>query len=464
MAKFNIYVIDDEDLIREGVKAALGTKFNVNTFADAEEGIEAMGRVIPDIVLLDIKLPGMSGLEAMSRIKEIDNIIPIIMITGFDEVKTVVSAMKKGAHDYIVKPIDMHDLEITIENALETVKLRKEVRHLQEKYLEENVPCFIAESEAIRGVMEFVDSIARSADTPVLIQGETGTGKELVAGAIHYRSPNFKGPFVAVNCAAIPKDLIESELFGYERGAFSGALQTGKKGMIEEAENGTLFLDEIGDLGHDVQAKLLRFLEGGEICPVGGTKIKRIKTRVVSATNQNLRRMINGGDFREDLYFRLAVVKVSIPSLDQRPEDIMPLAKYFVERFNEKFGKNIVRFSPEAERLLKNHDWIGNVRELRNVIERAVLVCQGNVLGPAELALEQEPEKSDDEIILDDGGFPALTEKGVDLVSIQEELEKHYIKEALKLAAGNESRAAKLLNINHHTFRYRRKKLGIENQ
>ncbi|MBD3168850.1 MAG: response regulator [candidate division Zixibacteria bacterium] len=464
MAKFKVYVIDDEDIIRDGIKAAFNKKYRIEGFDTAEKGIEAIGKKAPEVTLLDIGLPGMSGLEAMEKIKAIDDDIVIIMITGMEEVKTVVSAMKKGAHNYIVKPLDMNELEVTIDNALETVKLRREVRALQEKYLEENVPCFIAESEAIQNVMEFVNNIAKSPDTPVLIQGETGTGKELVASAIHYRSPNYKGPFITVNCSAIPKDLIESELFGYEKGAFSGALPGGKKGMIEEAEDGTLFLDEVGDLSSEAQAKLLRFLENGEISAVGSTKTKKVRTRIVSATNKDLATMMEHEEFREDLYFRLAVVKVAIPSLEERRADIMPLAKFFIDQYNKKFGKNIESISPEAEQLLKLHKWTGNIRELRNMMERAILVCAGTLLEPEDLALERKPKGEVENVLSGNGKFPRLTDEGLDLESTQEELEKYYIEEALRLAGGNESKAAKLLKINHHTFRYRRKKLGIENE
>jgi len=350
-------------------------------------------------------------------------------------------------------------LEVTIRNALETVRLRKEVKILQEQFLKENLPCFIAESNAIQDVMEFIGMVAKSPDTPILIHGETGTGKELIASAIHYRSPNYKGPFVTVNCAAIPKDLVESEMFGYEKGAFSGASVSGKKGLIEEAADGTLFLDEVGDLSAEAQAKLLRFLEEGEFYRVGGTKKFQIKTRVVSATNKDLDLMIDKGLFRKDLLFRLGVVKVNIPSLNERKEDIIPIAKHFLYEFGKKFGKEVTGMTPDAAQALRDYHWTGNVRELKNVIERTVLTCRGSKVTLQDFGLQQPDHLERSEQIEGQVAFPCLPEKGIDLVAALESLEKHYISEALKIAGGNESQAARLLNMNHHTFRYRRKKL-----
>jgi transcriptional regulator with PAS, ATPase and Fis domain len=310
--------------------------------------------------------------------------------------------------------------------------------------------------------MEFVGTVAKSPDTPILIIGETGTGKELLASAIHYSSPNFKGPLMTVNCAAIPKDLIESELFGYEKGAFSGAKTSGKRGLIEESAHGTLFLDEVGDLSFEAQAKLLRFLEEGEFYRVGGTKKIQIQTRVVSATNKNLDNIMEEGQFRKDLFFRLGVIKVQVPTLNERPDDIMPLAKHFLYEFSRKFGKKFNGISSQAERILEAHNWTGNVRELKNVIERGVLVGKGPVLEVEDLGLGV-PHKIDTiQQVKEEFSFPPLPETGIDLTMAQKSLEKYYIKAALRMAKGNESKAAKLLNMNHHTLRYRRKKLQIE--
>jgi DNA-binding NtrC family response regulator len=448
-------VVDDEEMIRQGIAMALEGDYRVKTFSEAETALDAMKDSIPDLVLLDVGLPGINGIDALRRIRELYPEVLVVMVTAFEDRNSIVTAMKLGAYDYVVKPIQMTGLEVIVRNALQTIRLRKEVQVLQEKYLQENVPCFIAESRAIQDVMEFIGAVAKSPDTPILIQGETGTGKELIAAAIHYRSPNFKGPLVAVNCAAIPKELIESELFGYEKGAFSGALPSGKKGLIEESAGGTLFLDEVGDLSLEAQAKLLRFLEGQEFYRIGSTKRTQIRTRIVSATNLDLDDLVKGKRFRRDLYYRLAVIRVEVPSLNARRADIIPLAKHFLVEFSRKFGKRYAFISLEVERVLIDHNWTGNVRELRNVIERAVLVGQGPELNVRDLGIEGAIGAD-----LSKGStFPPLTEAGLDLSSIEKELQSYYIEEALRLAEGNESKAAALLKLNHHTFRYRRKKL-----
>lgn len=462
MIQYSIYIVDDEETIREGITMALEADYQVEAFASAESAIDAMKGHLPDLVLLDIGLPGMDGIEALGKIKNLYPDVLTIMITAYEDINTVISAMKLGAYDYVVKPLQMDGLEVTIRNALETVRLRKEVQILQEQYLKENLPCIEGESSAIQDVMDFIGMVAKSPDTPILLVGETGTGKELLAHAIHYRSPNFKGPFMTVNCAAIPKDLIESELFGYEKGAFSGARTSGKKGLIEEAANGTLFLDEVGDLSFEAQAKLLRFLEAGEFYRVGSTKRLHIQTRIVSATNKDLDSLIEKEQFRKDLYFRLGVVKVQVPSLNERRDDIIPIAKHFLLEFTNKFGKAFTGITPEAESALMAYNWTGHVRELKNLIEKGVLTGKGPGLAIRDLGIEgakkaKAREQANDEFVL-----PPLPKTGIDLASTQESLERYYIEEALKMAGGNESKAAKLLNLNHHTFRYHRKKLQIE--
>ena len=462
MISYSIYIVDDEKTIREGVSMALEADYSVKAFTTAESAIDTIKENPPDLVLLDIGLPGINGIEALGIIKGLSPDILVVMITAYEDINTVISAMKLGAYDYVVKPIHMDGLEVTIHNALETVRLRKEVQILQERYLKENLPCFIGESNAIQDVMEFIGTVAKSPDTPILILGETGTGKELIASAIHYRSPNFKGPLMTVNCAAIPKDLVESELFGYEKGAFSGASASGKKGLVEDAASGTLFLDEVGDLSLEAQAKLLRFLEEGEFYKIGGTKKLQVQTRVVSATNKDLDSMIEKGLFRKDLYFRLGVIKIQIPSLNERPDDILPLAKHFLSEFNHKFDKSFTGLSLQAENSLLAYRWTGNVRELKNSIERATLIGKGPELRVEDFGIEgthkpETPKQAGTEF-----SFPSLIDTGIDLSSVQEALEKHYIIQALEIANGNESRAARLLNINHHTFRYRKKKLQIE--
>ena len=459
MIPYTLYLIDDEESIREGISMALQPAYLVKTFSSGESALEHIANDMPDLVLLDIGLPGMNGIEVLGKIKSLFPEMLVIMITAYEDLQTVISAMKLGAYDYIVKPLRIDSLEICIRNALKSIRLKKELQVMQEKYLKENLPCFIAESNAIQDVMDFVTMVAQSPDTPILILGETGTGKELIASAIHYRSPNFKGPLITVNCAAIPKNLIESELFGYEKGAFTGAHTSGKKGLIDEAANGTLFLDEVGDLSLEAQAKLLRFLEEGEYYRVGGTKKRQVKTRVVSATNKPIEQMIEKSLFRNDLYFRLGVIKVEVPSLNNRPDDIIPIAKYFLIEFSQRFGKQFTGISPQAESFLKKQPWKGNIRELRNLIERGVLTGMGPELTLTELGFTTANDNDTDSQSDEKGLFPPLSSKGIDLVSLQQSFEKHYIKEALKLAGDNESKAARLLKINHHTFRYRRKKL-----
>ncbi|MBP2679309.1 MAG: two component, sigma54 specific, transcriptional regulator, Fis family [Deltaproteobacteria bacterium] len=453
--------MDDEESVREGVRVALEPRYCVRPFTDAESAVEAVREDPPDLVLMDIGLPGMNGIEGIRAIKALRPEVLLIVITAYEDVQTIVAAMKGGAFDYVVKPLHAETLENAIGIALETVRLQKEVRELQAQFLRENVPLFIGESHAIRDVMEFVESAAKSPDTPVLILGPTGTGKELIASAIHFRSPNFRGRMVNVNCAAIPKELLESELFGYEKGAFTGASHAGKKGLVDEAAGGTLFLDEVSDLSADAQAKLLRFLEDGEFYRVGGTRGLRATARVVSATNRDLEALVTKGTFRGDLYYRLAVVRVAVPALRERRDDILPIARYFLVEFSNKFGRAVTSFSPEAEETLLAHTWDGNVRELRNVVERAVLTGRGPQievtdlrLGPGVASVRPAVKGSGDML-------PPLTAGGVDLASVQESVVRHYIEEALRLADGSETRAAQLLNINYHTFRYRRKKSGL---
>jgi DNA-binding NtrC family response regulator len=459
MTSYTIYIIDDEESIREGVCLSLEDTYHVMAFANAESALSTLEDTPADLILLDIGLPGMNGIEALRRIREQYPDILVIMITAYEDIDTVIAAMKSGAHDYIVKPLHMDGLSVTIGNALETIRLRKEVQALQEKHLKEHIACFIGQSEAIQDVMDFVKLVAKSPDTPILITGETGTGKELIASAIHYHSPNFKAPFATVNCAAIPKDLIESELFGYEKGAFSGAGAAGKKGLVEEAANGTLFLDEVGDLSLDAQAKLLRFIELGEFYRVGGTEKHHIRTRAISATNKDLDAMVADGRFRKDLLFRLGVIRVHVPALSERSDDIIPLAEYFLDEFCRKFDKKIHGLSSEAKTALINHCWTGHVRELKNLIERAVLISKGSRLSHSDLGFNNEKKAPNAFAVNAEFALPALPPEGLNITDYLHTFEKHFIQEALKAAKGNESKAAKLLEMNHHTFRYRKKKL-----
>lgn len=457
MTKCTLYLVDDDPEIREGLTMSLESEYKLKSFSDAEAAIKAIKKIQPDLVLLDIGLPNMDGLEALKIIKEISSEIIVIMITAYEDINSVIYAMKIGAYDYVIKPLYLESLEKTLENAYNTIRLKKEVQILQEKYLLDNIPCFIGESDSIQEVMDVIGMVAKSLTTPILILGETGTGKELIAKAVHFRSPNFRGPFITVNCASIPKELTESELFGYERGAFSGAKSTGKKGLVEEAAKGTLFLDEVGELTLEGQAKLLRFLESGEFYKVGGTKKLHVQTRIVSATNKNLEEMIAQNLYRSDLYFRLSVIKIRVPSLNERKEDIIPLARYYFLAFCNKFSKELSKISSQVEAALMNRSWPGNIRELKNLLERGVLTCKGSELTMQDLELTEDNKNPKTNQMKN--SFLPLSSKGIDIDELHKQMGKFYIEEAFKLAEGNECKAAKLLNLNHHTFRYRRKKL-----
>ncbi len=461
MVRYSICIVDDEETIRDSLELVLSEEYDVTCFADAESFLSDLENIFPDLILLDIGLPGMNGIDALSVIKKKQSDIPVIMITAFEDINMVIKSMKIGAFDFILKPMNPDILELTIKKALSSIALRKEVKILQEKYLKDNQPCFIGKSKNIEDVMDFVNMVSKSPDTPIMILGETGTGKELIAKAIHVRSPVFQGPFVAINCSAFPSELIESELFGYEEGAFSGAKKQGKKGFIEEAENGTLFLDEVADLSLAGQAKLLRFLESGEFFKVGGTKKYKVNVRLVSATNKNLEELMDKELFRKDLFFRLCVVKAKIPSLNERPDDILPLAKYFLYEFNKKFKKNLETISQEAEALLLSHRFTGNVRELKNIIERASLIAKNDVLTKEDLGLYQKSidiQSTELTSFKDQPG--TIPDQGIHLDQLLQNIEKKYMEHALKQSQGNESKAARMLHMNHHTFRYKWKKFN----
>jgi len=460
MNRYTISIVDDEETIRDSLQLILSEKYDITCFMDAESFLADQENSVPDLVLMDIGLPAMNGIDALNIIKKKTPDLPVIMITAFEDISMVIQSMKAGAFDFILKPMNPDLLELTIKKAISSIALRKEVKLLQEKYLKDNHPCFIGESKKIEDVMDFIDMVAKSADTPIMIVGETGTGKELIANAVHARSPVFQGPFVAVNCSTFPNELIESELFGYERGAFSGARKQGKKGFIEEADNGTLFLDEVADLSLSGQAKLLRFLESGEFYKVGGTTKYKVKVRVVSATNKNLDKLLDEKLFRKDLFFRLCVVKAKIPSLNERKDDILPLAKHFLYEFNKKFNKNLKHISKEAQNRLLSHEFSGNVRELKNIIERACLISQNDDLVESDLGLYPKPRNNN--LFQSDGPEMEaidIPDQGINLGKLLENIEKKYMEQALIFSKGNESKAARLLEMNHHTFRYKWKKL-----
>lgn len=450
--RMSILIIDDEESIRDSLALNLGRDYQVATAATAHQGLELAHQEPPDIVLLDIGLPDQSGLEIMPELRQSAPHAAIIVITAYEDVRTAISAMKAGAVDYLVKPVRLEALSAALGRTASFLRLGKETRLLQERALREHMPFFIAESDAITAVMDLVGRVAQSPDTPVLVEGETGTGKELLASAIHLRSPLFRGPLVSLNCAAIPRDLVESELFGYAPGAFSGAERRGKAGLVATADGGTLFLDEVGELPLEVQAKLLRFVQSGEFYPVGATRPRTVQTRIIAATNRNLEECVAQGTFRQDLFFRLAVVRIRVPSLAERQGDILPMARAFLHEFASKFGKELAGLTPEAEACLLAHSWPGNVRELKNLMERAALLARGPQITPEDLGLEAPSRPPA-------AALPPLSPEGLDLPRLLTQVERHYLSQALALAQGNESQAARLLQLTRDTFRYRRAKL-----
>ena len=459
MIDYTLFIVDDDESVLTGLTMGLEESYTVYGFPTAEQALAAADDKQPDLILLDISLPGMNGISALKQFQELAPDLLVIMITALEDIRTVITCMKSGAHDFVIKPLNMEALEVTIANALDTIRLRKEVQQLQKRYLEENHPCFIGKSNAIHEIMEFIDMVALSPDTPVLILGDSGTGKEYIASAIHFKSPNFKGPFISINCSAIPDNLIESELFGYETGAFTGALSSGKKGLVEEAVGGTLFLDEVGDMPLPVQAKLLRFLEEGEFYKLGSVRQSTAKTRIVSATNKDLDRMIREGSFRKDLYFRLGVVPIRVPSLNERKEDILPLAKFFLDGFARKFNKPITALGREVEEFLLQYSWSGNVRELKNMVERGVLSARQNELTPENMGLDMPGPGQVTGAAEGADHFSSIPPAGFDLSEFHNTADRFYFKQALAIAQGKETKAAKLLHMNYHTFRNRKKKL-----
>jgi DNA-binding NtrC family response regulator len=448
--QFRILIVDDEEVIRNSISLYLRREgYIVDVCSSGEEGLRRIEEESPDLLLLDIKLPKLGGLDVLKRAKELNEDLIVIMITAYGSVESAVQAMKAGAYDYITKPLDLDELEVIIKKGLETVRLKKEVSQLRKERLERfNVEYVAADSPVMREVEEKIEKIAQHDSSTVLIQGESGTGKELVATSIHYKSPRADKPFVVVNCAAIPKELVESELFGYESGAFTGAARQGKIGKLEMAEGGTLFFDEIGELDLAAQGKLLRFLETREFERIGSTKPPRkIEVRVLAATNKRLIDLVNVGAFRLDLYHRLNVMSIVVPPLRERGADVLKLAKTFVNHNNRQFGKHITGFTAEAEQALLAYAWPGNVRELKNIVERAVFLCEGEVITRSDLAIELPLEPGG---VANDGG-----PLGGEPVLPLDVVIKRYIQEVLQKTGGNKSQAARLLGITRKTLRER---------
>ncbi len=420
-----------------------------------------------ELALMDINMPGKTGLQILKELKGLKDLPPVIIMTAEATMENTIAAMKHGALDYISKPVDLDELEIIVGRAMENARLRKEIstlkKTLEQKWASETV--FVGRSRAAERIFKTIGRIAPR-NVTVLIQGESGTGKEIVAKLIHFNSPRREGPFVAVNSAAVPRELMESELFGHEKGAFTGATET-RKGRFELADGGTIFLDEIGDMDVGLQAKLLRVLQEKEFYRIGGKEPIRVDARIIAATNQNLEKCVEQGRFREDLYYRLNVVSINIPPLRERKEDIVPLSEYFLERFVEEMGVERRMLSREALAALKSYNWPGNVRELENVLRRAVLLSSSVVITPEDLALRGRREKKESlEAIIERRLAPFIEKTSTrgrqhlyaDILPL---LERPLIRLVLKKTRFNQLRAAELLGINRNTLRKKIKELNI---
>ena len=453
-----ILVIDDEKLIRWTLEQHLVKEgYEVTTADTAEKGLDRIAEDAPDIILLDHRLPEMTGLELLEKLRVRERGLMIIMITAYGLVESAVKAMKLGAYDYISKPFNLEEISFVIKKALEASSLRTRVKQLSLESRRE-VDTLIGDSDAMTKVRSLILKIAESDAATVLVQGESGSGKDLVAKAIHYSSARAEKPFMAINCAALPVTLLESELMGHEKGAFTDA-KTAKKGLFELADGGTVFLDEIGDMDVSMQAKLLRILEERTFKRVGGVKDIKVDVRLISATNQDLSQAISENRFRKDLYYRLQVVPVSLPPLRDRGQDIVQLAKRFIEYFNEKCHKNVQRISGDAEQVLLAYPWPGNVRELRNVIERVMILEIGEEVLPEHLSremLKAAPSSAAQGLPLSVGGL-VIPETGISL----EEVEQALVKKVLEMANGHQTKAAQLLKMPRDAFRRRMKRYGI---
>lgn len=453
MKRSKILVVDDEHLIRWSLEQNLKKQgYEVVTAGTGEDALRHVREEQPDLVLLDIQLPGISGIDVLEKIKEHDEDIIVIMVTAHGGLDTAVNAMRLGAYDYISKPFNLDELSIVVRKALESSDLKQEVVRLRTE-AKKSAPNIIGDSQHMKCLMEVLDKVARSEASTVLVQGESGTGKELVAKWIHYSSNRAEKPFIAINCAAVPATLLESELFGHEKGAFTDA-KLNKKGLFELADGGTVFLDEIGDMEMGMQAKLLRFLEDRSFRRIGGGRVFTVDVRIISATNKDLKKSIEEKIFRNDLYYRLQVIPIFLPSLRERREDIIPLATHFIRHYNKDFNKKVQGITGLAERMMIDYNWPGNVRELKNVIERAIILGNDETLLPEHLPLEIAGNASPHPVA-PMSAF-RLPPEGIDI----EEVEKELIRQALEITEWNQSKAAKKLNLGIDAFRYRMKKFG----
>jgi len=458
-----ILVVDDDEVIRWTLREALQSwGFAIVEAGSAAEAVKQFRTDLPTAVLLDIDLPDGSGLDVLREIKREHPEAIVIMITGNVQVDNTISALRGGAYDFIAKPINLEELHVTIRNAIETRQLRREVAQVRkERAREFNFKQIVGESPAMKKMLSLAAKVAESEVSSVLLQGESGTGKDLVAKAIHYGSQRAEGPFVAVNCAALPATLIESELFGYEKGAFTDA-KARKEGLFEQAEGGTLLLDEIGELELSLQAKLLRVLEEGAFRRVGGLKDIPLDVRVLAASNRDLKAESEAGRFRLDLYYRLSIIQIDIPPLRERGDDVLLLSQHYIDTIGARLKRNrVTGLSAEAQEVFRKYDWPGNVRELRNVIERALILedadkitteyLPGGLLSPSRVAQTSAADAVSTRFV--------LPEEGISL----DEAELSFVQQAIERSGGNQTRAAELLGISRDQLRYRLKKLeGVQ--
>jgi DNA-binding NtrC family response regulator len=448
-----VLIVEDEAKMRRLLELNLGEDgFTTLSAGDAEAGLKLLQENSVDLVLTDLKLPGMDGLEFLQAIKRQNAALPVVVMTAFGSVETAVEAMKAGASDYVLKPFSLAEMRLVIHKELDVRNLREENRSLREalgkRYSHPNV---VARSAKMQEVLAMVERVA-STNSTVLLGGESGVGKDLIARAIHEKSRRASSPFIKINSTAIPENLLESELFGYEKGAFTGA-GASKPGKFELADKGTLFLDEIGDVPPATQVKLLRVLQEREFERLGGTRTIKVDVRLIAATNRDLREALEQGTFREDLYYRLNVVPIDIAPLRERKEDIPDLVRLFISQFCGESRREIEDITPDAMQILVNYHWPGNVRELQNIIERGCALAKGSVLRAADIHLDSRPSK----VVDGAGGF---LPEGMTL----EQWEDEMIQEALKRANGNKSQAARLLGLSRNALRYRLSKIGIADE
>ena len=453
-----VLVVDDEHLIRWSLEQQLRREgYGIVLAENGAQALQKAQAENPDLILLDVRLPDADGLEILERLRAADPEAVVIMITAHGGVESAVRAMKLGAHDYIIKPFAVEELKLTVKKALETRALRRDVARFQAELRHGSSPAdIIGESRVIRDLKLLIQRIAQSDATTVLLEGESGTGKDLVARVIHFASARARAPFLAVNCVALPEHLLESELFGHEKGSFTDAKAL-KRGLFEQADGGTVYLDEIGDMKPDLQAKLLRLIEEKTFRRVGAVRDLQVDVRIIAATNRDLTKAMEAGEFRRDLYFRLRVFPIYLAPLRERPEDILPLARHFLTRFNAEMRREIRDLHPGAQACLRRYPWPGNIRELRNVLERAMILASGELLHVEHLPPEIATEQSEGPRTPPQAAGMTLPAEGVRL----EEVERDLVRQALEATEGNQVRAARLLGISRDALRNRMKKFGL---